>query len=164
MKNSNHNKPVSEEKSFCTWRDYFDFEEQNALQRYPSKEDWRKRLIVIMLKFADDPKSLEILQFCKKTKIPRRTLYKMAEDFEDFRKAFEDMKLSLAGNRRVGSMTKKLEGQYAYKDMHKLDPEWDGVNKYHAELKNKDDKDETKTFNIFLPDADGNFTKIKGEK
>jgi hypothetical protein len=113
----------------------------------PTNQQWRKRLISTMYHFAEDPENLEIMQFVAKYKIQRSKLYRWADTYPDVKSAFEDMKLLIAGNRRVGTMKKGLDGQFAYRDMHCYDPEWLEVNKYHADLK-KDEERQSHTFII----------------
>ena len=116
-----------------TWFDYLDNE---ALQLYPGKDDWRKRLIYTMLKWSDDHKSIEVLQFVKTYKIPLKLLLGWTRQYPDIEEAYIAMKANLACNRHVRAMEGTLAGSYAYRDMHMLYPGWDkNVDKYHSDLK-----------------------------
>ncbi len=152
MKITKRNTDVNEISNGRTWMDFLDKE---TLQLYPGRDDWRKRLIYTMLKWAENKKSIEVLQFCMKYKIPRQTLYDWTKQYPDIGEAYQNMKLLISCNRKVRSMEKELDKDSAYRDMHVLDPEWHDVNKYHSELK-KDEGSTASTFNIHLhkPDVD----------
>lgn len=121
-------------------RTWVDFLSQDTFNIYPGKDEWRQRLIYTMLKWSEKKSSLEIMQFCMEYKIPRRTLKEWVDKYADVKDAYEDMKLALGCHRRVGSMEKKLDGAYAYKDMHIYDPEWHAINKYHSDMKKEEEK------------------------
>jgi hypothetical protein len=90
---------------------------------------------------------LEIMQFCKKYRIPYNTLNNLVRKYPDIADAFREMKLYIASRRRVGSMTKKYDRESCHRDLHRYDPEWKEVDKYHADMKTEDDK-RAHTFNI----------------
>lgn len=121
-------------------RSWMDFLDRETLSLFPGKDDWRKRLIYTMLTWSENHSSLEVLQFCLEYKIPFRTLKEWVAKYPDVKDAYDDVKLSLACHRRVGAMNKKLDGAYAYKDMHCYDPEWLAINKYHSEMKTEESK------------------------
>lgn len=117
-----------------TWMDYM---EPDSISNNPGKEDWRKRVIYTMYKFASDKNSLDVMQFCMKYKIPWRTLHDWVNAYPDLENAYTEMKRMIACHRKIGSMHKKLDSGAAYKDMHLLDPDWhEKVNKYLADLRN----------------------------
>lgn len=120
-----------------TWTDFID---QDALSANPGKDEWRQRLIRTMHAWSERSTSLEILQFCMEYKIPYRTLKEWVDKYSDIDQAYKDIKLIVACHRRIGSMNKKLDGAYAYKDMHVYDPEWLAINKYHSDMKKEEDK------------------------
>lgn len=120
-----------------TWVDFLDKE---TLSIYPSRDDWRQRLIYTMAKWSEKSTSLELLQFCMEYKIPRTTLYQWTEKYPDIKEGYENMRLALACHRRVGTMNKKLDGAYAYKDMHMYDKEWEAINRYHSDMKKEEEK------------------------
>lgn len=121
-------------------RTWIDFLDKETLNLYPGRDDWRQRLIYTMMRWAEKSTSLEILQFCMEYKIPRMTLYEWTEKYPDVKDAYINMKLALACHRRVGTMNKKLDGAYAYRDMHMYDKEWDSVNKYHSDMRKEEEK------------------------
>jgi hypothetical protein len=120
-----------------TWMDFLDKE---TLSLYPGKDDWRKRLINTLLIWSERPASLELMQFCIEFKIPRSTLWEWVDKYPDIKAAYENAKLAVACHRRIGSMNKKLDGAYAYKDMHLYDPEWHAINKYHSDMRKEEEK------------------------
>ena len=127
-------------------RTWTDFLSQETLCLYPGKDEWRQRLIYTMLVWSEKKTSLELMQFCLEYKIPRRTLKEWVDKYPEVKEAYENVKLALACHRRVGTMNKKLDGAYAYKDMHIYDPEWHAINKYHSDMK----KDEEKQAHVFI--------------
>lgn len=116
-------------------RSFIDYLDEDSLRIYPGKDEWRKRLCYTMLKWGDREDALDIIQFCRAYKIPKSTLQGWVNRYPDIEKAFNEMKLFLGCNRRIGAMTRKLDTSAAYRDMHELDESWDRVNKYHAKLK-----------------------------
>ena len=121
-------------------RSWIDFLDQETLSAFPGRNDWRKRLIYTMLSWSEKKDSLEIMQFCLAFKLPYRTLKEWVDKYPDIKHAYEDVKLAVACHRRIGSMNKKLDGAYAYRDMHVYDPEWHAINKYHSEMKTEESK------------------------
>lgn len=120
-----------------SWCDYVD---KTTLSIYCSKDEWRQRLIRTMQVWSEKSTSLEVLQFCMEYKIPYGTLREWDRVYPDIHEAYADMKLNIACHRRLGSMNKKLDGAYAYKDMHMYDPEWLAINKYHSDMKKEEEK------------------------
>ncbi|HEY5267754.1 MAG TPA: hypothetical protein VII94_01315 [Candidatus Saccharimonadales bacterium] len=120
-----------------TWMDFIDKE---SLEMFPGRNEWRQKLIYTMFLWAEKSTSLEILQFCMEYKIPYTTLKDWIDKYPDIKQAYNNVKLAIACHRRLGSMNKKLDGAYAYKDMHIYDPEWHAVNKYHSDMKTEEAK------------------------
>jgi hypothetical protein len=121
-------------------RTWVDFLSKETLNLYPGKDEWRQRLIYTLLKWSERKESLEIMQFCIEYKIPRSTLWEWVDKYPDVKEAYENAKLAVACHRRLGSMNKKLDGVYAYKDMHMYDPTWHAINKYHSDMKKEEEK------------------------
>ena len=121
-------------------RTWIDFLDKETLSIYPGRDTWRKRLINTLLIWSERPTSLELMQFCMEYKIPRSTLWEWVDKYPDIKTAYENAKLAVACHRRLGSMNKKLDGAYAYKDMHLYDPEWHAINKYHSDMKKEEEK------------------------
>lgn len=123
-----------------TWMDFLDKE---TLSLYPGRDEWRKRLIYTMHLWSEKNTSLEVMQFCLAYKIPYRTLKEWVDKYPEIKNSYDEVKLAIACHRRVGSMNKKLDGAYAYKDMHTYDPEWHKINKYYSDMKKDEDKQPT---------------------
>ncbi len=121
-------------------RGWIEFIDKETLLAFPGRDDWRKRLINSMLTWSEKSTSLEVLQFCLEYKLPYNTLREWVIKYPDLKEAYENVKLFIACHRRVGSMNKKLDGAYAYKDMHMYDPEWHEINKYHSDMKKEEEK------------------------
>ena len=121
-------------------RSWIDFLSKDTLAAYAGKDEWRERLIYTLLKWAEKPSSLEVMQFCIEFKLPYSTFKQWVEKYPEIKQAYSEAKLILACHRRVGSMNKKLDGAYAYKDMHVYDPEWLAINKYHSDMKTEEAK------------------------
>ncbi len=139
-KASNPSMEIKSISKDCGWMDYL---QPDSFRFFPSKEEWRKRIIFSMYEFLDelDEKGrvpIDTMQYCRRYKIPYNTLLFWAKKHDDIGKAYTDMKLFLAANRRLGTMHKELDKDAVYKDQHKYDPEWDAINKYHAALKNEE--------------------------
>lgn len=136
-KNTNPTKDIQLLTTSGTWCEYLN---GDAFMLFPSKDDWRKRFMYTLLNWASKEDSLEITDFAMEMKMHRRTLYKWAEQYADLQDALEIARLMIGSRRRKGAMIKKLDGAYAYKDMHKYDPEWLEINKYHSEMRKDEDK------------------------
>ncbi|MGB6528494.1 MAG: hypothetical protein WBF33_10340 [Candidatus Nitrosopolaris sp.] len=120
---------------------WMDFIKKESLLANPGRTEWRQRLIHSMLHWAQNDNALEIMQFCIEYKISYFTLKKeWVDKYKDIREAYDYVKMMIACNRRTGSMMKRLDGSYAYKDMHLYDPEWHAVNKYHNDMKVEQEK------------------------
>jgi len=137
LKNTNS---TSDPRELSNSRSWSDFVDKETIEIYCAKSEWRERLIYTMYKWSEKPTSLEVLQFCMEYKIPYMTLREWERKYPDIGQAYTNLKLNLACHRRLGSMNKKLDGAYAYKDMHIYDPEWLAINKYHSEMKKEEDK------------------------
>ncbi len=134
---SQYSKDSLELSNSRTWIDFLD---QETLSLYPGRDEWRQKLIYTMLTWAEKQASLEVMQFCLQYKIPYRTLKEWVDKYPEIKRAYDDVKLAIACHRRLGSMHKKLDGAYAYKDMHLYDPEWHAINKYHSDMRKEEEK------------------------
>lgn len=96
----------------------------------PSDDVWRKKLINTMYFWAEDPKSIEIQQFCIQYRIFYDTLQDWVPVYEDFAKAYRRFKLMIAANRRMGSVLREFDKDCVHRDMHIYDPEYqESINK-----------------------------------
>lgn len=132
--NSTDIKPLTNRN---TW---IDFIKNDAYMEFPEKQDWRNRFIFTLLEWASKHDSLEIVDFAIEMKMRREQIYVWAQKYPDIGQAYEQAKLIIASRRRKGAMLKKLDGAYAYKDMHVYDSEWLAINKYHSDMKKEEEK------------------------
>ncbi len=114
---------------------YLDYLSDNSGRLFPDKEGWRLRLRYTMLCWADENDKFEIEQFCREYQIPRRTLYFWRDKYPDIRQTIDDIRVNIGSTRRIGALTRKLDKDVVFKDIHKYDPEWLDINKYHNDLK-----------------------------
>ncbi len=134
-KNPQNNIQTSELAKLRSSRTWLDFVRDDATLFFPGKDEWRQRYMLAFVEWAQDENSLDIMQFCIEVKIHRRRLYEWIEDYPDFKKAFDEVKLILGVRRRNGSLTRKYDKDVVFKDMHRYDSEWVGINKENADLK-----------------------------
>ena len=148
-KTSNPNTKLETLSKDCSWLDYM---QADSFRFFPGKTEWRKRLIYTMYASLDEAdkkgrEPIDLMQLCRKYKIKYTTLLHWTTIHDDIKEAYEDYKLFLACNRRLGTMHRELDKEAVYKDQHKYDPEWHTINKYHAALaaeakKNAEDVEE----------------------
>lgn len=138
---SMHVEPLSKD---CSWLDYL---HEDSFRFFPAKAEWRKRLIYTMYQSLEDAdkkgrEPIDLMQLCRTYKIKYTTLIFWTTVHPDIKEAYDDYKLYLATNRRLGMAHKELDKEAILKDQHKYDPEWHEVNQYHAALKNDEIKHE----------------------
>jgi hypothetical protein len=136
------------------WVNSCDKSAPEALLYYPEKQDWRKRFNYTLLKWSEGEGAIEILQFCKKYRIPYETIQNWFNTYDDIKTAYKQALLNLACNRRVGSINKVYDRESAYRDMHLYDQNWNAVNKYHAELSAKSGLNEGTTLKLVFDKPD----------
>lgn len=127
-----------------TWLEYV---QDNAFMMFPEKDDWRKRFILTLMEWASKEDSLEITDFALEMKMHRSMLYRWVDKWPDIKQAFEMAKLMIASRRKKGALTRKFDKDVVFKDLHKYDPEWLEINKYHSDMK-KDEEKQAHTFII----------------
>lgn len=115
--------------------DYLTNMSNESFMAFPGKAEWRKRLIHTLCHWLYTTDSLELVDFLFEYRIPQRTFDNWRKSHEDIRDAVNAVKIFIAARRRTGVMRKKLDGFYAYKNMHEYDPEWHKVDEYHNKLK-----------------------------
>jgi len=127
------------ETNKVSWADIISHE---SFYFYPGKEEWRKRLIYTLFKWSvrrkedeNGDEALDLKQFCNEFKINKRSLDRWRNEYPDLEECVNQVKLVLASRRQIGSIKRRYDKEACYKDMHKYDPEWDEINKYHAALK-----------------------------
>lgn len=140
-------KSKSEIKSLSNARTWRDFIENDAYMLFPGKQDWRKRFIYTLLEWASKDDSLEIVDFALEMKMRRQTIYEWANKYPDLKEALDHARMMIGSRRRKGALVRKFDKDVVFKDMHKYDPEWLEINKYHSDMK-KDEEKQAHTFII----------------
>lgn len=125
--------PLSVPSKDCQWLDYLG---EESFRLYPGKEEWRKRLAVTMFMWAELEDSFEINQFCIKYGIPYDTLTEYVAKYPDFKQCYINVKRRLATRRRIGAITRVLDREVVFRDIHVYDPSWKSeVDDYHDQRK-----------------------------
>jgi len=113
--------------------------EQEAFMNYPGKDEWRNRLKYTLLEWVDSEEAETVMDFCAAYKIPRRTFYSWVEKYEDLRFVVDEVKLLLANKDIKAAKRREYDKDVVFKYIHNLDPEWREINKYHADLKKREE-------------------------
>lgn len=136
-KSDNHSIALNPLTNNRTWMETV---QDNAFMLFPEKDDWRKRFIVTLLEWASKDDSLEITDFPIEMKMHRSLFYAWQAKFPDIKEAADLAKLMLASRRKKGALTRKFDKDVVFKDLHKYDPEWHEINKYHSDMKKEEEK------------------------
>ena len=136
-KTSNNNTEIKSLTNVRTWKEFM---ENDAYMQFPEKHDWRQRFIYTMLEWAMKDDSLEITDFALDMKMRRSTVYDWANKYPDIMDALNQARLMIASRRKKGALTKKFDKDVVFKDLHKYDPEWLEINKYHSDMKTEEAK------------------------
>lgn len=134
---TNHNTELQPLTNSRTW---YDFLENDSFMDFPEKADWRKRFCLTMLLWSEKEDSVEITDFAIEVKRRRQTIYEWADKYPDIKRTFDYVKLIIASRRKKGMLTRKFDKDVVFKDLHKYDPEWLDINKYHSDMKKEEDK------------------------
>lgn len=134
---SNHSKDIEPLATNRTWSDFI---KNDSFMLFPEKLDWRNRFIYTMLEWASKDDSLEITDFALELKMHRSMLYRWINTYSDIKDAYDQVKLMIASRRKKGALTKKFDKDVVFKDLHKYDPEWLEINKYHSDMKTEEAK------------------------
>jgi len=133
----NNNIEIQPLTNIRTWKDFMD---NDAFMEFPEKRDWRLRFIYTLLEWASKDDSVEITDFALEMKMRRSTVYDWANRYPDVKEALDQARLMIGSRRRKGALTKKYDKDVVFKDMHKYDPEWLEINKYHSDMKVEQEK------------------------
>jgi len=120
-----------------TWRDFIN---NDSFMFFPEKQDWRKRFICTILEWASKEDSLEITDFAIEMKMRRSTIYDWANKYPEIKEALDQARLMIASRRKKGALVRKFDKDVVFKDLHKYDPEWLEINKYHSDMKTEEAK------------------------
>lgn len=151
-------------KSLSNTRTWVDFINNDAVLMFPDKDSYRKRLIHTMLEWSEQETSIEILDFAFEMKLRREWLHELSTKYQDFKEAYDYVKLRIGSRRRKGALMKKFDKDVVFRDEHVYDPERHEVNVYHNNLK-KDIQNDNTTKVIVLSQLDtGELVPVGGKK
>lgn len=134
------NKPILELHPLANNRTWIEFIQDSAFMMFPEKDAWRQRFIYTMMEWASKDDSIEITDFALEMKMHRSMFYRWVDKYPDIKRAYEHVKLMLASRRKKGALTRKFDKDVVFKDLHKYDPEWHEINKYHSDMKKEEEK------------------------
>lgn len=120
-----------------TWTDFIN---NDSFMQFPDKDDWRKRFICTLLAWAGKEDSVEITDFALEMKMRRMTITDWCHKYPDMRDAYDQAKLMIASRRKKGALVRKYDKEVVFKDIHRYDPEWLEINKYHSDMKKEEEK------------------------
>jgi hypothetical protein len=141
---------------------FMDFLKEESLLANPGKFEWRERLINTMMLWAEDPDSLEVMQFCIAYRINYKNIARWAAAYEDVGEAYDNMKRMLASHRRIGAAHKKLDANVVFRDIWKLDTD-ELVTEKHLDDRTKQNAAEPTVFNVNF-DKPAVITRAQGKK
>lgn len=143
-KNTQSSQPNTEILPLAKNRTWIELIDAASYNMFPEKDDWRRRLMYTLFLWAEEEESLQLQDFCTQYKIPRSTLYEWRDKYNDLGEVVNQVKLILGARRLKGALKKDFDKEVVFKDIHKLDPEYLDINKYHAELKKNEGPAEIK--------------------
>jgi hypothetical protein len=127
-------------KPLTNKRTWTDFIQNDAYMEFPQKQDWRQRFICTLLEWASLETSVEITDFALEMKMRRQTVKDWAAKYPDIKDAYDQAKLMIGSRKRKGALTRKFDKDVVFKDLHRYDPEWLEINKYHSDMKKEEEK------------------------
>lgn len=127
-------------KPLTNTRTWTDFIQNDAYMQFPERQDWRNRFIYTLLEWAQKEDSIEITDFALDMKMRRKTINEWCLRYDDIKEAYEEAKLRIASRRKKGALTKRFDKDVVFKDLHRYDPEWLEINKYHSDMKKEEEK------------------------
>ncbi len=135
-----HNNALQPLSNSRTWRDFL---ENDAYMQFPANAEWCSRFAYTLLEWATKDDSVEITDFALEMKMRRQTIYEWAAKYPVIKDALDQARLMIGSRRRKGALTRKFDKDVVFKDMHKYDPEWLEINKYHSDMKKDEEKQPT---------------------
>ena len=133
-----------------TWLDYINNE---ALIEVPDKDLYRKRLMLTLLKWAEEETSIEIEDFAFEMKMRDSTLWDWSKKYPDFGDAYDYAKRMIGARRRKGALLRKFDKDVVHRDEHVYNPNRHEINVYHNNMK-KDIQNDNTTKVIVLSQLD----------
>jgi hypothetical protein len=148
---STNNSTSSIDPKHCVIEQYRDI---NDFQMRPVTPAILEKIASALVTWSKDPESIRLEGFCLSFGIKPQVLYRWAETHEIIKDALETTILRLAQNRANGMVFQKYGmRENALKHVHHLyDTQWAEANKYHAELKAQQDKEDASSlgYQMFL--------------
>lgn len=137
-----------------------------VLEEYLNTKDWQKYpltgsklhdLAIRLVEWSkNDPKALKLAQFASMNDIEYATLLTWANRYDVMKTAFSIAKSNIGARRETESKSLLILPELIIKSMHVYDPAWDEINKYHADLKSKDNQVATgniKLVPVYIPEV-----------
>ena len=108
---------------------------RTAEMLHPGKDEWRQRLMITLDLWSLEEGALTLVQFCTTYGIPYSSLMRWKNDHEDLKFILEEVKRRLGDRRWRMAFLKQASESLALRGLHKYLPEWEEINRYHADLK-----------------------------
>lgn len=119
------------------WDEYL-----NAItfRKIPVSEAFVQKMGTELVQWAmNDKKAYKLSQFFAEKGINRSTIHRWMDKHPDFKDAYEHAKEIIGNRREVGALERKLDATIVKATMHRYDPEWMEIDKYHSDLSKKVD-------------------------
>lgn len=116
-------------------RSIADFVKNDAYMYFPDKLDWRNRFCATVMEWAEREDSLELVDFVLEIRMLRKTFNEWQEKYPDIKEAVDFARLMIGSRKRKGALYRKYDKDVAFRDMHKYDPDWLEINKYHSDMR-----------------------------
>lgn len=109
----------------------------SALRFNITNDKWRAGFIYKFKEWGRQPNSIDLTEFLDREDIPRKTFYAWCNDFPDMQEAWENVKISFASHRRLGSVFNRMNGHWAHRGIEFYDEEEMRATMLQAEIKAK---------------------------
>lgn len=136
MKNNKTNHVSTDERKQTTYMSDIKEIGKDRHFHFYTKPEWKERLKYTMRIWSRKPTSIDLHQFIMEYDLNRQRIADFVKEDPEIKESWSDLKRNVGCNKRVGTMMKKYDGQYAYRDMHLYEPSWkEEVDLYHREMK-----------------------------
>lgn len=102
---------------------------------YPSKQEWRQRLITTLDLWSQEEDAYTLDQFCTLYGLPYQTFINWQEKYKDVRDMVVEVKRKLGDRRWRKAFLRQASETMVNRDLHKYLPEQEVINKYWSDLK-----------------------------
>ena len=116
-------------------RSISDFVKNDAYMYFPDKLDWRNRFCATVIECAEREDSLELVDFILEIRMGKTTFNEWQNRYPDIKEAVDFARLKIGSRKRKGALYRKYDKDVVFKDMHKYDPDWLEINKYHSDMR-----------------------------